>query len=212
MGCIAMNKLTNRTSIKALVLALVVVLMTVGLSACPPHPSIFLQVDLNNSKSFNVDSVALKFRYGPYHGEAGHVSIRDYPSYYDALIDNFVLVCYALYFCDEQYYDRYNDFVGPYDDYYNINNQHFVKELSFKEFSSEKYAVKISFGNNRYKHKENLTVPKEVFERERGTFVLYIAEVSYSLSSDSYYVNALAYEEINYEYTGQQTVLLTHYQ
>jgi len=201
------SNLVKSTSYKALALALAVVLMTVGLSACMVYP-IYLQVDLKNSKAFNVDNVSLKFCYGAYVSEAGS-GLSSYPFWRTDLKDDDVIACYALYFCDGQNGNQFLDFLGPYDDYHNIEGQYLVKEISYEELSSAGYAVTKSLWGFRFKHQEVLAVPRGVFERENGSFCLLLVEVCYSPSINSYYLHRHAGVEIGYEYTNQKTVLLS---
>ena len=190
---------------KVLAVILTLVLLTIGTSACLIEP-VKIGVYLKDNTAFDVDSVSLEFAYGVYD------SIGNYPSWSAGQEGYTELVGYALYFCDGQYYKHYwnkDAFPGPYNDYHDIENRYFVKEFSYNEFNSDQYKVTTFLLSYRFNHREVLAFPREIFARESGSFVCYIAEISYSPYSNSYCAVTIAYELIQYEYSDQQTVILS---
>ena len=190
---------------KVLAVILTLVLMTIGVSACLME-RLQIGVYLKNNTAFDIDNVSLEFAYG-------HCAdLNNYPSWPGGHYGYTQLVGYALYFCDGQYYNHYRnetEFPGPYDDYHNIDNQYFVKEFSYNEFNSDQYEITFFLGAHRFNHREILNVPREIFARESGSFVCYIAEISYSPDNNNYCAITLAHEVIQYEYSDQQTVILS---
>ena len=200
-----MHKPMGNIKYKVLAVILTLVLLTIGTSACLIEP-VMIGVYLKDNTAFDVDNVSLEFAYGVY-GSATNPApwSAEYRSYTK-------LVGYALYFCDGQYYNHYRneaEFPGPYDDYHNIDNQYFVKEFSYNEFNSDQYEITFFLGAHRFNHREILNVPREIFARESGSFVCYIAEISYSPDNNNYCAITLAHEVIQYEYSDQQTVILS---
>jgi len=153
---------------------------------------------------FNICNVALDFSYGPSHPKSlfGLIGGND--------AHNWEFVCYALYLCDEQYATISNEPGKYYDDYRTIDNHHFIKEISLEEFNSDAYAVTSSFlWPPKFKYHETIIVPRDVFERDSGTFAFQIAAVNQYKGSNGYYVAGWPYIYVDYAYIGAQTIRLS---
>ena len=165
-----------------------------------------IKVESRNSE-LNINDVTLDF----YYGVPG--SIPNAPSWYGYGKDDAELVGYALYFCDGQYcFSGYgHNGSNICSDYHSIDGYYFIKELSYEEFSSDEYSVRQSVISWFFKinHRETMTVPGEVFERENGTFVFQVTEINFSPSSNDYFVLNWGYLTVDYERTDRQTVVLS---
>jgi len=158
----------------------------------------------SNITKFNVDNVTLDFYYG---NDGGHIGkIGDYTEF----------VCFALYFCDGQYSDEISaSGIGIYfDDYRNIENHYYIKEISYDEFYSGEYLVTYPFmWTPKFNHREAITVPTEAFARESGRFAFQIVAVNRytgnSGNDSGYYAYGLSYVSVVYTYIDEQTVLLS---
>ena len=129
-------------------------------------------------------------------------------------------VCWALYFCDGQYYSNtlsyhfdagYEDFLS--DDYHDIDGHFFVKEISIDEFNSYNYSFSLDMlactFKNKFDHCETLTVPEGVFERQSGSFVFKVCAVAFYEQRNVYSVASMNFIYIDYEYTDDTTILLS---
>jgi hypothetical protein len=204
----------------------VVVLMVGGLAGCGASE---LGADTSTKRGgvrysikskgtkFNIDNVTLDLYYG--HNYTNPTSTFQYN------YEKHELVSFALYFCDGQYYQSNYEFELPffyttprvYSDYTDVEGHYLVKELSLDEFSSGEYYVKFNpiFGY-KFNHRETITVPRGVFERESGSFVFKVAGV-FSLKDDGgedygdggYIVLNSNCIYVRYDYVDEQTILLS---
>lgn len=167
------------------------------------HQSVIFLTE-SNKIEFDADEVTIDFSYGvtsplslPYYLQEG---------------DNFI--GYGFYFCDGQH-SSWQGMTGHYSDYTSIDNYNFVKEISYDEFRTDEYFARIPvivlwpFSQLQFNHCEAITVPKEIFARENGTFVFQAVAVSYPKGGGGYYVENLGFITIGYEYLDEQTVLLS---
>jgi len=130
--------------------------------------------------------------------------------------DDYELVSYAIYFVNVNYiFDMGSRFYPQniYSDYKNIEGYHFIKELSFEEFSKDDYKAKIrTFSNPKINHHEKIKVPAEVFEGDSGQFAFVIVPICAMKKEDGYFIgpyqNGYGKLHINYEYTNESTVKL----
>lgn len=177
---------------------------------CDAHTAIKYSVKSNKTR-FKTDNISLDFYYGHTDSLGGFTND-----------ENFEFIGFALYFYDGDYYDKikYYSYLDNknkepvYEDYRNINGLHLVKELSYDEFNSGDYIAtrKLLFGYDLH-HQEALTVPKEVFKREEGSFIFMITAVYYvkkDCGYDSGY-SLINYGEVtvDYEYINENTIRLS---
>jgi len=156
---------------------------------------------------FDVDNIALDFHYGGC-GADGDINI-----FHDT-DSNAYFVCFALYFLDGQYFS--SDFrLGPWrvvgkNDYQDIESHHLIKTISYDKFNSEEYYVLArNLGNHTFNHQETITVPREVFERESGSFIFQVAEVWFLPNTDCYGIAVRNFIHVNYDYIDEQTIRLS---
>jgi len=157
---------------------------------------------------FNIDEVFLDFYYGN-HG------IRGYP--FQHIDEDAQPVCFALYFYDGQY--AFNEGILPHRvdrfeyDYHDVESYYFLKTIAYDAFLSDDYRFNrstVSFGNRKeFNHHEVLTVPKEVFERESGSFVFQIAEVWFSQTLNQYCLCVDNFIYVDYDLIDEQTIRLS---
>jgi len=156
---------------------------------------------------FDIDDVTLDFSYG----HAGNIITLG--QHYDAEgKDNYILSCFAIYFCDELYVSSFTDCV--HSDYRSIDNCYFIKEIMVEAFHSDNYLneYKMDFllrNIIRFNHKEKITVPQGVFERENGTFALQVVGINYSIKDKGYIVEHLGFISVHYKYLDSQTIVLS---
>lgn len=118
--------------------------------------------------------------------------------------DSYGIIRAALYFS--------NNFMwaGIVEDYRNIENKYFIREILFGEFVSETFAVSMTKKSGKnFSHKESLTIPKELFGEKIGLVYFGIVELSFSESSNTYYGGVRGYVQIWYEYIDDNTVRLS---
>jgi len=158
---------------------------------------------------FDVDNVTLDFYYGGsgVDGSYNPFFSTDSSSYF---------VCFALYFLDGQrcleidWFGTIEAILDSNIAYYDIDGHHLIKTLTRDEFNSEEYYVLTrNRGNHTFNHQETMTVPREVFERESGSFVFQVAEVWFLPSTDCYGIAVRNFIHVNYDYIDEQTVRLS---
>jgi len=205
---------------KLLLLALVMVFIVGGSVGCNGidhgnyHRNPLAYKVHSKNSTFDVNDVTLDFSYGRQGSIDGTINGGG------SSVNR--LVCFALYFCDGQYYwqtDQYGHALGVngytmYEDYRDIDNWYYVKEISIDIFRSDAYLFEFNFamgciGSTKFNHQESLTVPKEVFEREKGTLVFQIVGVNTSKEAVGYCVCKLGCLVIAYEYIDENTVRLS---
>ena len=199
-------------------IVLAVVIIAVGFKVLVPknlgvewgaHADIKYKVK-SNKNNFKVDNVKLDFHYG-HLDRLGGYSAGSNPEF----------IGFALYFFDEEYLDKikfysYSDDKNKepvHEDYRNIDGLSLVKELSYDEFNSGDYLLTRKFLGYNLHHQEALTVPKEVFEREEGSFVFMITLVYY-VEKDSGYDSGYSLIQhgavyVDYEYINENTIRLS---
>ena len=154
----------------------------------------------SQTKIFSIDDVTLDLYYAFYDNA---VSDPD-GSYGHYTISGFV---FGLYICDK-------DFIfvpeqgEEIDDFKNIENQYFVKEITQEEFyNGYGYSYNKVSGKVTYDHKEKITIPKEFFDKESGTVLIkiYHYRISYEGKYKRYYMEA---KELDYEKLDENTIKL----
>lgn len=173
------------------------------------HYKLPIWYSVNSGKTkFKLNDVTLDFYYGRLNGS--RFGGDAFYSYEDN--ENYEFICFALYF----YNSNSNELKEPtqiYNDYKNIDGVKFIKELTYDEFNSEEYVVtkKTFISPIKYSHKESITVPAEIFEKEEGTFVFNIIEIYYSEKDNGYCMdyryggNGIL---VDYEYVDDDTIRL----
>ena len=157
---------------------------------------------------FDINNVALDF----YYGNASFYQ-PDYPS--DGyLSDEFS--CIGLYFWNKQ---SPPPLVG-HQDYRNIENGYFAKEISLKEYYSGKYAYTVvetalpPLGaldpsiRIQLNHHETMSIPAGVFVGQSGTLIFCVVMVSEA--GGGYVINGRGSIAVSYEYIDEQTVRLSN--
>ena len=121
----------------------------------------------SQTKIFSIDDVTLDLYYAFYDnafsnpdGSYGHYTVSRF--------------FFGLYICDKDF-----TFVPEQgeeiDDFKNIENQYFVKEITQEEFyNGYGYSYSRVSGKVTYDHKEKITIPKEFFDKESGTVLIKI--------------------------------------
>ena len=98
----------------------------------------------------------------------------------------------------------------PIDDYKEIENYYFVKEIGAEDYDPEEYAMEISFWKGKtFRHHETLTVPEEVFSKEEGVFLFNVASYRYSEETDEVYCGKNGNVRIQFEKINADTVRLS---
>jgi len=208
---------------RLLIVVLAMILMVGGLASCFDDGNIGYEIKYahgdtitstkykitSNGTRFGVDEVTLDFHFGSF-GKLGSQN-----PFYDT--DNDAqFFCIALCFYDGQYYpiealwprSPWLTFVDG--DYHDIESYYFVKTLTRDEFNSEEYYVLVrNLGSDKFNHQETITVPREVFERESGSFIFQITEVWFSQKLNQYCLQVENAIHVNYDYIDEQTIRLS---
>lgn len=155
---------------------------------------------------FEVDKVNLDFQYGHSDKLGGNISENE----------DFEFIGFALYFCDAKYYNKnaftvYNiteEYI--FEDYRNLEGFYLVKELSNDEFNSDDYwAKRTLFSADEFHHRETMTVPKEVFERKKGSVVFMVKMVYYMKEYNGYVLDYRGAVHFNYDFINENTVRIS---
>ena len=113
----------------------------------------------------------------------------------------------AIYFC--RWEDRFiTSSRREFSDYRNVENHYFLKALCEEEAFSGEYSFDMNVGlRTSYKHHEVVTVPCEIFSREKGDFAIKLVFFHALLPGNSgYIVSEWDFLGLGYEMIGDDTV------
>ena len=155
-------------------------------------PSVFFGIESEKTE-FDLDAVTLDFSYG-------NASFADMDAYIGG--DNwetYPVICIGVYFFNAKYQDSVIAFGdGRFADYKNIEGLHFMKEITLEDYN-ENYRVKNKLFGCKYAHTETMTIPREVFELNRGYACIGVYEIAYVPSEDRYRIAYGSFEALKYE-------------
>ena len=157
---------------------------------------------------FNIDGVSLDYYFGG-NGANGEMN-PFYPTDKKAQF-----ICFALNFYDGQYYNakHYESNMFTFyalSDYHDIEGYYFIKTLLYDEFNSDEYyVVTRNNGKHTFNHHETITVPREVFERESGSFVFQITEIWFSEALNQCGTVVENSIFVDYDFIDEQTIRLS---
>lgn len=109
-------------------------------------------------------------------------------------------ILFALYVCDTEFsLDVVNSM--NFEDYKNIDNYYFVKEIFEDEAFSEEYGFNMTYLQGvTYNHHETITIPAELLNKEKGSFSIKILAFQGPLSdSGIYHTTNGSHIELDYE-------------
>lgn len=146
----------------------------------------------SNQTEFDINNVTLDCYYGWHSTPPNHF-------YKEGIYDP---VCIAIYFNSGMWNDEF-------DDYQNIENMHFLKEISIEEFSTDEYNVKMTKqeGKTFVQHSE-LTIPKELFVEPGGVILFYVLNVAWNPKDNVYFTCGIGSRIIHYDFIDEETVRL----
>ncbi|MCH5152131.1 MAG: hypothetical protein J1F65_05700 [Clostridiales bacterium] len=158
----------------------------------------------SSADTFTKDDVTLDFYYGLYDIDDDDPSCSIVSGYDDYF--------FAIYVYTEirtsmpQIY-----FQKIVEDYQNVENAHFIKEISREESLSEDYAYQIRpILGLKYNHHESLTLPQDLFTDRRG--FIHIAVVAINTSKDTslpYIISNGYIVDIDYEFLDDNMLQLS---
>lgn len=146
----------------------------------------------SNQTEFNINNVTLDCYYGWYTRAPNHF-------YKNSLYDP---VCIALYFN----YGMWNE---EFDDYQNIENMHFLKEISIEEFSTEAFNMKMTKQEGKtFEQHSEFTIPNELFVEPGGSILFYVLNVAWNPEQNVYFTCGFGFRSIGFKYIDEETVRL----
>ena len=146
----------------------------------------------SNQTEFNIDNVTLDCYYGWYTYSPMHF-------YKDGIYDP---VCIALYYGGINMHD-------VFDDYKNIENMHFLKEISIEEFSTEAFNMKMTKQEGKtFEQSDSFTIPKELFVKPGGGVSLVVVNIGWNPNENVYFTRGFGFCAIQYDFIDEETVSL----
>lgn len=121
--------------------------------------------------------------------------------------DSVILV---MYICEEEYiYDISNN--QKYEDYTNIENHYFIKQLSENEAFSDEYGYSIDLKNGvSYSHSETINIPEQFFSEDSGSFVIkWVSFIEPSEGEAFYQSELVGYLRLHYDIMADGQVKIT---
>lgn len=150
----------------------------------------------SSKTKFDIDDVTLNF----YFSVRGGFELSD---------KNYTFVYISLYFCDSKF-NGYPGYMEIIEDYRDLEGHYFIREIPAEEYVEEDYDITIGrLLDDKFKHCETQTVPKEVMPKEKGSFCFRVVIVNYSHKDEGYCLTSGGYIEIDYEYIDERTVRLS---
>lgn len=151
---------------------------------------------------FDKSDVTLKLHYGFYEKNEYVFGYWQYP-------EDKVLVAMYIYDADCGHVIT-ND--CEVEDYKNIDNYYFIKEISQEEMFSEEYAYSNKFMSGMtYEHSEFITIPEEFFKDDGGTVVIrFVSYIEPMEERDNYYSMHVIGIKLDYEMIKDGKVKITN--
>ncbi len=153
---------------------------------------------------FEKDDVTLRLYYGFYEKDKS-----GYVSGYRQESDDKVVV--AMYVCDEEGVGNFKTFC-EYEDYTNIENKNYMKEITYEEMLSGNYWYHEShIWGTIYKHSEMITISEELFDNESGSVAILLRSfIEPREKGDGYYSMMGTSLRLDYEITKDGKVKITN--
>lgn len=154
----------------------------------------------SNTDIFTKDNVSFELYYGVYDIEDTEEYNTDPKDTHRRPFLGDVKIFFALYICDAEFaLDVSNDM--EFNDYKNIENYYFLKEISEEEAFSEEYGFNMGILRGiTYNHHETISIPAEIFTEEKGSFAIRLVAFQGPLTgSGTYYTSTSRGIELDYE-------------
>ena len=158
----------------------------------------------SSTDTFAKDNVTLDFYYGLYDVDDDDPScsiVRGYDDYF------FAIYVYAdiRTSMDPIYFRKIVE------DYQNVENAHFIKEISREESLSEDYGYQIRpILGLKYNHHESLTLPQDIFTDSRGFIHIAVVQIDTSKDTSLPYIISDGYIiDIYYKFLDDNTLQLS---
>ena len=154
---------------------------------------------------FDIDDATMDFSFGNENGTSGCIFLND---------EECPIVGVAVYFYNEEHQDAvYEDTdsfrSAHFEDYKEIENWYFVKDIRPEDFNAN-YKIQYNYwGHTKYDHTETLTIPKEIFIPDKGTLYFAVYEFAYIPSENTYISHKGNTQELRYEVLNNGKVRIT---
>lgn len=153
--------------------------------------------------SFPIDDVTVKFHYGVL--SADQAEQDDSPESYYLRYEDETDVIFGIYVSTE---NRLYSTDYLYEDYRNIEDHIFVKEASSKEVFDGEYWHNETYFGVSYNHKEDFTIPAEIFTEDIGEFYIRIIPFTTSTNHTEYKAQSPHSISISYKKIDDDTIKL----
>ncbi len=165
---------------------------------------------ISNTDIFNIDDVTFELLYGTHANkyigrqDLKYYEAEDYPYYNDTKYGGYV---FAIYVCR---YEYMYEFPKCLDEISNASNHDFLTKIPESEVFSENYGYilrqNILLKNFYFKHKEEITIPKEYFDKQSGEFIIKIFCILNNSEDNTYESAEHTYIILNYEKVDEDTI------
>lgn len=165
---------------------------------------------------FNVKEVELEFYYGNILSQYDYHRVKKEIEYTDEDDEAHQLnfVTFALFFMHKD--NKHFGFQMPEmeEDYKDISNSVYIKEIAYDDFYSENYQVEtgirrlLGSPNLYYTYSERIAVSSEVFDKEKNNFSFCICAIYYNEYLEKFAIVSQALLVLYYKYIDQNTVKL----
>lgn len=154
---------------------------------------------------FSKDDVSFKLYYGFFDKNDDEDSHN-----YSYTLEETDSVIFAMYICERQYmFDISNN--QEYEDYKNIENHYFVKQLSDEEAFSDEYGYSMDFINGvSYSHSETINIPEQFFLNDSSSFMIQWVSFIEPKEEDGVYLSTnVGYLRLHYDIMADGQVKIT---
>lgn len=162
-----------------------------------PRP--IMQGIKSDTNNFSLENVMLELYYGVH-----NLDYDDFKGVYRHFPGETVF--FAIYVCDGS---EETSIACPMDfeDYKNIENHIFLKELSYEDAFTEEYGYTMDYFGIDYNHHETITIPSDIFTEDSGKFVIKICAFNPSEENETAVTStSVSTLKLNYEKVDEDTV------
>lgn len=156
---------------------------------------------MSNTDTFPIDKVEFELGYGTF--DIDDCKGYEAKGYYTKPA---ATVIFGLYILDGDWEKQTLRPTAEVEDYKNVENYYFVREILEEQAFSEDYGYTISYWRDvTYRHKEIIHIPKEIFKKEKGQF--YVTLGAYRIEQNYYYCLKARNIGFSYVLTGNSVQL-----
>ncbi len=167
---------------------------------------------ISSTNTFNINDVTFELLYGTHANkyvgrqDLKGYDVEDYPYYND---DKYSEYAFAIYVCRDEYMYKFPEYL---DEISNAENHLFLTKIPESEAFSENYGYIVEqgilFASFHFKHKEEITIPKEYFDKQFGRLIIKIMYLLKNSENNTYIPMGSNKIILEYQKIGEDTIMI----